>query len=81
VPRALYPGSFDPITEGHLDILDRALTVFSEVTLVVAGSARKEALFSPEERVELIQEVVANRPRVTVDQTSGLIKRETKPER
>lgn len=71
--RAIYPGSFDPITVGHLDILDRALKLASEVTIVVAGSGRKSALFSPEERVELIREVVHGRPNVKVDQTSGLI--------
>jgi len=71
--RALYPGSFDPITNGHLDILDRALELFDEVILVVAGSGRKNPLFSPEERVDLIRDVVRDRPRVKVDRWSGLI--------
>jgi pantetheine-phosphate adenylyltransferase len=71
--RAIYPGSFDPITNGHLDIVDRALTLFSEVTIVVAGTGRKDPLFSPEERVELIREVVKDRPRVKVDRWPGLI--------
>jgi pantetheine-phosphate adenylyltransferase len=71
--RAIYPGSFDPITNGHLDILDRALHLFSEVTIVVAGTGRKEPLFSPEERVELIREVVKERANVQVDRWSGLI--------
>jgi len=71
--RAIYPGSFDPITNGHLDILDRSLHLFSEVTIVVAGTGRKEPLFSPEERVELIREVVKDRPNVKVDRWSGLI--------
>jgi pantetheine-phosphate adenylyltransferase len=71
--RAIYPGSFDPITNGHLDILDRSLHLFSEVTIVVAGTGRKEPLFSNEERVELIREVVADRPKVKVDLWSGLI--------
>lgn len=70
---AVYPGSFDPITHGHLDILDRSLTLFSEITLVVAGSGHKTALFSPQERVELIREVVKDRPRVKVDLWPGLI--------
>ncbi len=70
---AIYPGSFDPITNGHLDILDRALGIFDEVVLVVAGSARKSPLFSPQERVELIREVVKDRKNVRVDQWSGLI--------
>ncbi|HTL11192.1 MAG TPA: pantetheine-phosphate adenylyltransferase [Bdellovibrionota bacterium] len=71
--RAIYPGSFDPITVGHLDILDRALQICSEVTVVVAGSGRKNALFTTEERVALIRDVVADRPGVKVDQTTGLI--------
>lgn len=71
--RAIYPGSFDPITNGHLDILDRALTLFSEVVIVVAGTGAKNPLFTPDERVELIREVTAGRPGVTVDRWSGLI--------
>ncbi len=71
--RAIYPGSFDPITNGHLDILDRTLTLFSEVIIVVAGTGQKNPLFSPDERVELIREVTANRKGVRVDRWSGLI--------
>ena len=71
---AIYPGSFDPITNGHLDILDRALTLFDEVTIVVAGTGQKSPLFSPDERVELIKNVVKDRgARVKVDRWSGLI--------
>ncbi len=71
--RAIYPGSFDPITNGHLDILDRALSIFSEVTIVVAGTGQKNPLFTPEERVQLIEEVVADRKHVKVDRWPGLI--------
>lgn len=75
--RAIYPGSFDPITNGHLDILDRSLSLFSEVVIVVAGTGKKSPLFSPEERVELIREVVEATPdfrkKVKVDRWSGLI--------
>ncbi len=71
--RAIYPGSFDPITYGHLDILDRSLELFREVTIVVAGTGHKAALFSPEERVEIIRRVVADRPGVNVDIWPGLI--------
>lgn len=71
--RAIYPGSFDPITNGHLDILDRSLTIFDEITIVVAGAERKNPLFTPEERVDLIREVVQDRPRVRVDRWPGLI--------
>ncbi len=71
--KAIYPGSFDPITNGHLDILDRALALFPEVTVVVAGTGHKNPLFSVEERVELIREVTHDRPGVKVDRWSGLI--------
>lgn len=71
--KAIYPGSFDPITNGHLDILDRSLTLFSKVTIVVAGTESKSPLFTPEERVDLIREVTANRKGVSVDRWPGLI--------
>lgn len=71
--RAIYPGSFDPITNGHLDILDRSLSLFPEVVIVVAGTGAKNPLFTPEERVDLIREVVADRKGVTVDRWPGLI--------
>src|SRR5437868_745267 len=71
--RAIYPGSFDPITNGHLDILDRSLHLFEEVVVVVAGTGRKNPLFTPDERVELIREVVAGRKNVRVDRWAGLI--------
>lgn len=70
---ALYPGSFDPVTNGHLDILDRSLSLFKHVTIVVAGNTSKNALFLPEERVELIREVVSDRKNVDVEYYSGLI--------
>jgi pantetheine-phosphate adenylyltransferase len=73
VRKAIYPGSFDPITNGHLDILDRSLHLFSEVTILVAGAGQKSPLFTPAERVELIQEVTSNRKGVKVDRCSGLI--------
>lgn len=71
--RAIYPGSFDPITNGHLDILDRTLELFPEVTILVAGSGHKDPLFSPQERVDLIREVTSQRKGVSVDLWSGLI--------
>lgn len=71
--KAVYPGSFDPFTNGHLDILDRSLKVFSEVTVLVAGTPRKSTFLSSDERVELIREVVKKYPNVKVDSTQGLI--------
>jgi pantetheine-phosphate adenylyltransferase len=73
MPKAIYPGSFDPMTNGHLDILDRALQIFSEVTIVVAGTGQKNPLFSPEERIEIIRDAVKDRKNVKVDRWSGLI--------
>jgi pantetheine-phosphate adenylyltransferase len=73
IKRAIYPGSFDPITNGHLDILDRSLSLFSEVIIVVAGTGRKDPLFSYDERLELIHEVTAGRKGVKVDRWPGLI--------
>lgn len=71
--KAIYPGSFDPITNGHLDILDRSLSIFSKITIVVAGTGHKSPLFSPDERVDLIREVIADRKGVEVDGWTGLI--------
>lgn len=71
--RAIYPGSFDPITIGHLDILDRARKLFDEIVVVVAGTAHKDPLFEPEERLETIRQVVESRKNVKVDLWSGLI--------
>lgn len=71
--KAIYPGSFDPFTNGHLDILERSLNLFREVTVLVAGSSRKTQLLSVEERVDLIRDVVKGMPNVKVDSTSGLI--------
>lgn len=73
VSAAVYPGSFDPITNGHLDILDRALKVFPKITIVVAGNAQKNSLFTIEERVEMIRQVTSDRPGVEVESWPGLI--------
>jgi pantetheine-phosphate adenylyltransferase len=70
---AVYPGSFDPITYGHLDIIKRGLTIFDEIIVAVAKNSQKNALFTTEERVELIQNVVEEKGRVSVDTFSGLL--------
>lgn len=70
---AIYPGSFDPITHGHLDILQRALRVFDGVVIAVAQNRSKTALFSPEERADLVRQAVAGIADVEVDPFSGLL--------
>jgi pantetheine-phosphate adenylyltransferase len=70
---AVYPGSFDPITFGHLDIIRRTLTIFDEVIVAVARNSQKNSLFSTEERVGLIQQVLKDEKRVTVDTFTGLL--------
>jgi pantetheine-phosphate adenylyltransferase len=74
---AIYPGSFDPITNGHVDIIDRALRVFDEVIVLVAINLKKttskSTWFDPDERVKLIQTVFQNNPRVRVDICTGLV--------
>jgi pantetheine-phosphate adenylyltransferase len=70
---AVYPGSFDPITYGHLDIIRRGLTIFDEIIVAVARNSQKNALFTTEERVVLIEDVVKGEGRVTVDTFSGLL--------
>jgi pantetheine-phosphate adenylyltransferase len=70
---AVYPGSFDPITYGHLDIINRGLKVFDEVVVAVACNSQKNALFSFDERVDMISQVVKGQERVTVDTFTGLL--------
>lgn len=70
---AVYPGSFDPITYGHLDILHRGLKVFDEIIVAVACNSQKKSLFSVEERIELIRRVVGEESRVRVDTFTGLL--------
>ena len=70
--KAIYPGSFDPITNGHLDILSRASKVFDEIIVLVAVNPNKKFNFSPKERVEMIKEAVQDMKGVTVDYYDGL---------
>lgn len=70
---AVYPGSFDPVTNGHLDIIRRSAKVFDEVIVGVLVNPQKKGLFDIEERVELIQKVVKDIPNVKVESFSGLL--------
>lgn len=69
---AIYPGSFDPITNGHLDVLERSLKVFDEVIVLLAVNPAKASNFTVEERLEMIRGAVKHLPGVKVDYTSGL---------
>jgi pantetheine-phosphate adenylyltransferase len=71
--RAVCPGSFDPITNGHLDVIERTSALFDEVIVVVGVNQSKNRLFEPDERVEMIREVVAHLPNVKVDTFRGLL--------
>ena len=70
---ALYPGSFDPITLGHINIIERALSIFDRITVVVAVNPQKKSLFAPQENLEMIRAVTADWPQVSVDSTEGLL--------
>ena len=71
--KAIYPGSFDPVTNGHLNIIERAAKTFDELIVCVMINAEKHPVFSSEERVELIRRVTKHIPNVTVTQSSGLL--------
>ena len=70
---AVYPGSFDPITYGHLDIIERGLEVFDEIVIAVARNSEKKSLFSTEERIRHIEATIGDNPNVTVDTFDGLL--------
>jgi pantetheine-phosphate adenylyltransferase len=71
--KAICPGSFDPITNGHLDIIERAAKVFDELIVGVLVNPEKKSLFTADERVELIKKLVKNLPNVKVKKFSGLL--------
>ena len=70
---AIYPGSFDPVTFGHLDIIRRAASIFDELTVSVLNNTQKTPLFSVEERVKILEEATKDLPNVKVDSFSGLL--------
>jgi len=69
---AIYPGSFDPVTNGHLDVVERAARIFDSLTVAVLNNPRKTTLFSLEERIGMIQETLSGLPNVTVEGYNGL---------
>jgi pantetheine-phosphate adenylyltransferase len=70
--KAIYPGTFDPVTNGHLDILERSLTMFDEVCMLVAKNSRKEPMFAEEERLDMIRKAVGHETRITAEAFQGL---------
>lgn len=71
--KAIYPGTFDPITYGHLDIIKRASKIFEEITVVVMNNPRKKPFFTLEERLEMIKESTKEIKNVKTDTYSGLL--------
>ncbi len=70
--RAIFPGSFDPITLGHVDIINRALPLFDEIIIAIGINADKKYMFSLEERVHFIKETYAHEPKIKVETYTGL---------
>ena len=71
--KALYAGTFDPFTNGHLDIVQRGLQIFDEITLLLAVSPSKTPFLSQEKRFSLLQELFQDEPRVKIDSWNGLV--------
>jgi pantetheine-phosphate adenylyltransferase len=72
IVRAIFPGSFDPITNGHLDVINRGMKLFDELIVAVGRSPLKDQLFAPQERVEMIAELIKDLPGVSVEGFNGL---------
>ena len=70
---AVYPASFDPITNGHLDLIDRAARLFDELVVAIGINVEKSGTFEYDERIEILREVLADRPNVRVESFSGLL--------
>lgn len=71
--QVIYPGTFDPLTNGHLDIITRATRLFDSVTVGIAASSQKNPLFSLDERIDLTRQATAHLPTVTVKSFNGLL--------
>jgi pantetheine-phosphate adenylyltransferase len=70
---AIYPGTFDPLTNGHLSILNRALKIFDKLIIAILINPKKTPLFSLEERKAMIEEILKDRPNVEIDSFEGLL--------
>lgn len=71
--RAVYPGSFDPLTNGHVDLIQRAAKLFDDVIVAIASNEQKQPLFSLGERLEMVQQAIVGIPNVSVDHFEGLL--------
>jgi len=71
--RAIYPGSFDPVTNGHLDVIERGRKLFDEVVVAVAHNEEKQALFALEERLQLLEQSIGKIDNVRIAQFDGLL--------
>lgn len=71
--KAVYPGSFDPVTAGHLDIIERAARIFDQLVVTVFANPSKEPLFNLQERMEMLKEATRHIPNVEVDCSTGLL--------
>lgn len=70
---AVYPGTFDPVTKGHVDLVERSLRIFDELIVAIAENPKKEPLFSLEERIDMFRKVVARYRRVRIEGFDGLL--------
>ena len=70
---AIYPGSFDPLTNGHVDIIERGSRIFDSIIVAILANIEKTPLFSEQERIEIIRDVFKDRPNVKVDTFNGLL--------
>lgn len=70
---AVYPGSFDPLTNGHIDIINRGLRIFDKIIIAIGSNPTKSALFSVEERMDMIRDLIGDNQRLEVDSYEGLL--------
>src|SRR3954463_6293597 len=70
---AIYPGSFDPLTSGHVDIIERGARIFDQIVVAILSNVEKKPLFSEQERVEIIRDVFKDNPNVKAETFSGLL--------
>ena len=71
--KAIYPGSFDPITNGHLDLIERSLEIFKKLTIAIVVNPHKKPLFTVEERMDMIRSAVKNDRRIVIKSFDGLL--------